>query len=93
MWILLYHFHRIYVLIPKALINSYIIHDEFVSVNSALREYHKMTDIKTMETNCVSCKKYATNKSSSVRKINVFYEIVLFVAQLRIKNQFQINFH
>ena len=27
-------------LISKALINSYIIHDEFVSVNNVLREYN-----------------------------------------------------
>ena len=34
------------VLIPKALINSYISHDEFVSVNNALREYNEMKEEK-----------------------------------------------
>ena len=38
-----------------------------------LREYHEMKemkDIKTMETYCVSCKKYTANKGSSIRKTN-----------------------
>ena len=55
------------VLISKALINSYVNHDEFVSVNNVLREYNKMKEevkdpknvvgiyyIKTMELYCVS---------------------------------------
>ena len=33
--------NTIKVLISKALINSYISHDEFVSVNNVLREYNK----------------------------------------------------
>ena len=32
------------VLISKALINSYISHDEFVSVNNVLREYDDMKE-------------------------------------------------
>ena len=39
------------VLISKALINSYIRHDEFVSVNNLLREYNEMKkEIKNPET-------------------------------------------
>ena len=39
------------VLISKALINSYISHDEFVSVNNGLREYNEMKkEIKNLET-------------------------------------------
>ena len=34
--------NTIKVLIPKTLTNSYIIHDEFVSVNNVLREYDEM---------------------------------------------------
>ena len=34
--------NRIEVLISKALINSDISHDEFVSVNNVLREYYEM---------------------------------------------------
>ena len=34
--------NTIKVLISKALINSYISHDEFVSVNNVLREYNKI---------------------------------------------------
>ena len=53
----------------KALIDSYINHDEFVSVNNVLREYYEtkvenpetsvnlLYYIKTIETYCVSCKK------------------------------------
>ena len=38
-------------LISKALINSYISHDEFVSVNNVLREYYEMKEeIKNPET-------------------------------------------
>ena len=35
-------FNRIEVLIPKALIDLYISHDEFVLVNKVLREYDDM---------------------------------------------------
>ena len=39
------------VLISKALIDSYISHDEFVSVNNVLREYYEMKkEIKNPET-------------------------------------------
>ena len=39
------------VLISKSLIDSYIIHDEFFSVNNALRKYKKMKEeIKNPET-------------------------------------------
>ena len=53
----------------KALIDSYISHDEFISVNSVLREYYEIKEIKnpeifveyivlkTMKTYCISCKK------------------------------------
>ena len=38
-------------LISKALINSYISHDEFVSVNNVLREYYEMKkEIQNPET-------------------------------------------
>ena len=70
--------NTIKVLISKALIDSYISHDEFFSVNNKLRKYNKIkeeiknpqTYIKTMETYCISCKKYNANKNSSVRKLN-----------------------
>ena len=43
--------NAIEVLISKALINSYISHDEFVSVNNLLRECYKMKEeIKNPET-------------------------------------------
>ena len=72
------------VLISKALIDSYLIHDEFVSVNNTLREYKKMKEkiknpetslcvtyyIKTMETYCISCKKNTANENSSARKLS-----------------------
>ena len=38
------------VLISKALIESYINHDEFVSVNNILREYCKIQEIKNTTT-------------------------------------------
>ena len=39
------------VVISKALINSYISHDQFVSVNNMLREYYEMKEeIKNPET-------------------------------------------
>ena len=39
------------VLISKALINLYISHDQFVSVNNMLREYYEMKEeIKNPET-------------------------------------------
>ena len=36
--------NTIEVLISKALIDSYISHDEFVSVNNVLREYYEMKE-------------------------------------------------
>ena len=43
--------HTIEALISKSLIDSYISHDEFVSINNALREYSKMKEeIKNPET-------------------------------------------
>ena len=43
--------NTIKVLISKALINSYISHDEFVPVNNILREYYEMKEeIKNYET-------------------------------------------
>ena len=43
--------NTIKVLICKSLIDSYIIHDEFVSVNNILRKYNEMkTEIKNPET-------------------------------------------
>ena len=43
--------NTIEVLISKALIVSYIIHEEFVSVNNLLREYNEMNEeIKNCET-------------------------------------------
>ena len=84
-------------LIFKSLIDSYISHDEFVSVNSALKEYNEIKRrnikfcgiyIKTIEMYCASCKKYTANDNLSVTKLNkldkCFYRIVLFVAR---KNQ------
>ena len=43
--------HTIEVLISKALINSYISHEEFVSVNNVLKEYNKIKpEIRIYET-------------------------------------------
>ena len=43
--------NTIEVLISKALIDSYIIHDEFVLVNIVLREYNEMEEeIRNTET-------------------------------------------
>ena len=43
--------NTIEVLISKALIDSYSIHEEFVSVNNALRAYYEMKEeIKDLET-------------------------------------------
>ena len=64
--------NTIEVLISKALIDSYISHDEFVSVNNVLIEYNEIKSyvwyIKTIETFCVSGKKNTANKNASVRK-------------------------
>ena len=43
--------HTIEALISKSLIDSYISHDEFVSINNALREYNEIKEeIKNPET-------------------------------------------
>ena len=43
------------VLISKALTDSYISHDEFVSVNDALREYDDMKkEIKNLKTSTIN---------------------------------------
>ena len=36
--------NKIQVLIPKALIDSVISHDEFVLINNVLKEYHQMKE-------------------------------------------------
>ena len=72
--------NTIEVLISKALIDSHISNEKFVSVSNALRELWNekrnknswklcgICYIKTMETYCVSCKKYTANKNSSIIK-------------------------
>ena len=61
--------NTIEVLISKALIDSYISHNEFVSVNNVLREYNEIKNsmqyVKTMEIYCFSSKKYTSNENSS----------------------------
>ena len=41
------------VIISKALIDSYIIHKEFVSVNNVLREYNEMKKKKILKSICI----------------------------------------
>ena len=73
--------NTIEVLIFKAIINLYIVHEEFVSANNVSREYNEIKErnkkswnfcriyyIKTKEKYCVSCKKYTANKNSSAIK-------------------------
>ena len=49
-------------LISKALIDSYVSHDELVSVNNVLRVYYEMKkEIKNLETS-VECIKWNVNK-------------------------------
>ena len=66
--------NTIEVLISKTQIDSYINHDEFVSVNKRILWNKKSWNlcgiyyIKTMENYCVSCTKYTANKNSSVKK-------------------------
>ena len=46
-----YKLHTIEILVSKGLIDSYISHDEFVSVNNVLRKYYEMKEeIKNSET-------------------------------------------
>ena len=58
--------NTIKVLTSKALIDLYISHDEFVSVNNVLREYNEVKNyvynIKT------SCRKTTANDNLSVKK-------------------------
>ena len=66
------------VLIFKALIDSYISHDEFLLVNNVLREYSEMKQemkkvcviyyIQKIKMYCLSCKKNTEKENSSVRK-------------------------
>ena len=74
--------NTIAILVSKALIDSYISHDEFVSVNNMLREYNEMKEeikkswnfcgiyyIKAIETCCIiSSKKNTANENSSATK-------------------------
>ena len=75
--------NTIEVLIFKALIDFYINHYEFVSINNVLREYNEKKEeiqnpnkfcriyfINTMKTYFVSCKKNSANENSSIRKTN-----------------------
>ena len=70
-------------LISKFLIDLYINHGEFVSVNNVLKEYIEMKEeiknlvsscgiycIITMETYCVSCKKCKVKKLKVAEKLN-----------------------
>ena len=70
------------ILISKTLIDSYISHDEFGSVNNMLRKYNKIKEknknsstfcgihyTKTMETYCVSCKKIMQTKIQVLEKL------------------------
>ena len=46
-----YKLHTIEILVSKGLIDSYISHDEFVSVNNVLRKYYEMKEeIKNPDT-------------------------------------------
>ena len=46
-----YKLHTIEILVSKGLIDSYITHDEFVSVNNVLRKYYEMKEeIKNPDT-------------------------------------------
>ena len=63
--------NTIKVLISKAFIDSYISHDEFVSVNNNSGKYSEIKkEIKnsTVDMYFFICKKYAANKNSSARK-------------------------
>ena len=73
--------NTIEVLISKALIDSYISHDEFFSVNNALRKYNEIKKeikelcviyhIKTMETDFVSVvRKILETKIQMSEKLN-----------------------
>ena len=54
------------VLVSKALIDSYISHDEFVSINNVLRKYYEMKkEIK----NCETSVEYTRNKYKNNRNL------------------------
>ena len=65
--------NTIEVLICKSLINSYISHDEFVSINNVLKRilwnerrninFYVIYYTKTMETYCASCNKNTENEN------------------------------
>ena len=74
--------NTIEVIISKSLIDSYISHDEFVSVNNVLREYNEIKEeiknletsviyyIKTMENYCSVVKKILETKIQALEKLN-----------------------
>ena len=45
-----YKLHTIEILVSKGLINSYISHDEFASVNNVLRKHEMKEEIKNPDT-------------------------------------------
>ena len=57
-------YNKVY--ISKAVIDSYINHNELISVNDVLREYNEMK----IEVYCVSCKKNTATENSSVKELN-----------------------
>ena len=62
--------NTIAVLISAAWIDSYINHNEFVSVNNVLQKYNDMKEeIKICE-NCASFKKNTTNENSNFKETN-----------------------
>ena len=62
--------NTIEVIISKSLIDSYISHDEFVSVNNVLREYNEIKgEIKNLETSVIYFIKTMENYCSVVKKI------------------------
>ena len=77
--------NTIAVLISAAWIDSYINHNEFVSVNNVLQKYNDMKEeIKICE-NCASFKKNTTNENSNFKETNqmnyCLYKTVVFVAR------------
>ena len=74
--------NAIEVIISKSLIDSYISHDEFVSVNNVLRENNEVKEeiknlktsviyyIKTMENYCSVVKKILETKIQALEKLN-----------------------
>ena len=61
--------HAIEVLTSKALINTYINHEKFVSVNNVLREHTEMKEVIENQKNfCVTCNKNTENKNISIQR-------------------------